>query len=186
MAHHLTGTKVAFLVARKGTDHQELVEPMRAVREAGGEAVILGAELGTVETKRDETKGPGEVQVTQTFAAASSSDYDAVVIPGGTVGSDRLRMDKDAVKLVKAFMDEGKPVASICHGPWLLVEADALKGRKLTSFASLQTDIRNAGGTWVVEEVVVDRGLITSRNPNDLPAFNRALLDEVAKKARIA
>ncbi len=182
MTHHLTGKRVAFLVANEGTDHRELVEPFNAVEEAGAKGVILGSQVGTVTTKRGPG-GSGEVKVERTFADSSSSDYDAVVIPGGTVGSDRLRMDTDAVTFVKGFFDEGKPVAAICHGPWLLVEADALKGRTLTSYASLKTDIRNAGGQWVDKEVVVDRGLITSRGPDDLPAFNRKLVEEIAETA---
>ncbi|HLU82779.1 MAG TPA: type 1 glutamine amidotransferase domain-containing protein [Trueperaceae bacterium] len=181
MSHHLTGKKVAFLVADKGTDHSELTEPMRAVEEAGAEAVLLGAKAGKAITKLGDDHSAGEFDVELTFADASSADYDAVVIPGGTIGSDRLRADQDAVNFVKGFFEEGKPVASICHGPWVLVEAGVLEGRKLTSYPSLKTDIRNAGGNWVDEEVVVDKGLVTSRRPDDLPAFNRKLVEEIAE-----
>lgn len=180
MTHHLTGKKVAILVADKGTDHSELVEPMRAVEEAGGTTTLLSAKAGTVHTKSGDSDKAGEFDVKHIFADASSADYDAVVIPGGTIGSDRLRADPDAVRLVKGFFDEGKPVASICHGPWVVVEADEVRGRKLTSYPSLKTDIRNAGGEWVDEEVVVDKGLITSRRPPDLPAFNEKLLEALA------
>ncbi|HET8986620.1 MAG TPA: type 1 glutamine amidotransferase domain-containing protein [Trueperaceae bacterium] len=181
MTHHLTGKKVAFLVADRGTDYRELVEPLRAVQEAGAEGVILSTKAGTVETKRKDSLESGDIQVQHTFAEASSADYDAVVIPGGTVGADRLRTDADAVALVRRFVEEGKPVASICHGPWLLVEAGVLDGRRLTSYKSLKTDIINAGGEWIDEEVVVDRGLVTSRGPDDLPAFNRKLVEEIAE-----
>lgn len=181
MSHHLTGKRVAFLVAEKGTDHSELTEPMRAVTEAGGEAVLLGAKAGKVTTKLGDDFAAGEFGVELTFAEATSGDFDAVVIPGGTIGSDKLRADPDAVAFVKGFFEQSKPVASICHGPWVLVEADVLAGRKLTSYPSLKTDIRNAGGEWVDEEVVVDRGLVTSRRPADLPAFNRKLLEELAE-----
>ena len=185
MTHHLTGKKVAFLVADRGTDYRELVEPLRAVQEAGAEGVILSTKAGTVKTKRKDSDESGEIQVQHTFAEASSADYDAVVIPGGTIGADRMRMDDDAVEFVKGFFEEGKPVASICHGPWVLVEAGVLDGRTLTSFKSLETDIRNAGGEWVDEEVVVDRGLVTSRGPDDLPAFNRKLVEEIAEGVHV-
>lgn len=179
MTQHLTGKRVAFLVADKGTDHFELAEPLRAVREAGGEGVLLSMKTGTVETKKGDDQPAGEFQVEHTFADASSADYDAVVIPGGTIGADHLRADQHAVEFVKGFFEEGKPVASICHGPWVLVEADVVRGRKLTSYPSLKTDIRNAGGHWVDQEVVVDNGLITSRRPADLPAFNEKLVEEI-------
>ena len=181
MTHHLTGKKVAFLVSDKGTDYRELVEPLKAVEEAGAEGVLLSSKAGTVKTKRKDSTESGDIQVQHTYADASSSEYAAVVIPGGTVGADRMRMDADAVAFVKGFFEAGKPVASICHGPWVLVEAGVLDGRKLTSYESLATDIRNAGGEWVDEEVVVDRGLVTSRGPDDLPAFSRKLVEEIAE-----
>lgn len=181
MTHHLTGKKVAFLVAEKGTDYRELVEPLKAVQEAGAEGVLFSSKVGTVKTKRQDSEGSGDIQVQHTFAEASSSDFDAVVIPGGTVGADRMRMDEDAIAFVRGFVESGKPVASICHGPWVLIEAGAVEGRRLTSFKSLKTDILNAGGEWVDEEVVVDNGLITSRGPDDLPAFSRKLVEEIAE-----
>lgn len=181
MAHHLTGKKVAFLVAAKGTDDSELREPLRAVQEAGGETVLLGQKVGRVKTKSGDDLAAGEFDVRHTFSDFSSRDFDALVIPGGTIGSDKLRADEDAVTFVKGFFAEGKPVAAICHAPWVLVEAGVLEGRKLTSYHSLKTDVRNAGGKWVDEEVVVDRGLVTSRGPDDLPAFNRKLLEEIAE-----
>lgn len=180
MTYDLAGKKVAFLVADKGTDHAELVEPMRAVTEAGGESVLLSMQRGTVATKSGDNLAAEEFTVELTFAEANSADYDAVVIPGGTIGADHLRADDSAVAFVKGFIDDGKPVASICHGPWVLVEADALRGRKLTSSSNIKTDLRNAGAEWSDEEVVVDNGLITSRGPKDLPAFNKALLEHLA------
>lgn len=180
MTHDLTGKKVAFLVADKGTDHAELVEPMRAVTEAGGESVLLTMKRGTVTTKSGDNHSAGEFDVQLTFADANSADYDAVVVPGGTIGADHLRADQHAAAFVNEFIEAGKPVASICHGPWVLVEADALGGRKLTSSPNIKTDLRNAGAMWTDEEVVVDRGLITSRGPKDLPAFNEALLDNLS------
>lgn len=181
MAHHLTGKKVAFLVAEKGTNHVELVEPLRAVEEAGGETVLVSSKAGRVRTNNNDLEPGGEFETSLTFSEASSADFDAVVIPGGTVGADKLRADPDAVGFVAGFFGEGKPVASICHGPWVLVEADVVAGRTLTSYPSLRTDIENAGGVWVDEEVVVDRGLVTSRGPADLPAFTAKLLEEVAE-----
>lgn len=180
MTHDLTGKRVAFLVADKGTDHAELVEPMRAVTEAGGEGVLMTMKRGKVTTKSGDNLAASEFDVQLTFADASSADYDAVVVPGGTIGADHLRADAKAVAFVKEFVAAGKPVASICHGPWLLVEADVLGGRKLTSSPNIKTDLRNAGGIWTDEEVVVDRGLITSRGPKDLPAFNKALLEHLS------
>ncbi len=181
MAHHLTGKKVAFLVAEKGTEHAELVEPLRAVEEAGGEGVLISKRRGKVNTNNNDLEPGEEFTAALAFAEADSDDFDAVVIPGGTVGADNLRGDPDAVSFVAGFVAARKPVASICHGPWVLVEADAVAGRRLTSYPSLRTDIENAGGEWVDEEVVVDDGLVTSRRPDDLPAFSAKLVEEVAE-----
>src|SRR5690606_12607290 len=161
--HDLTGKHVAFLVADKGTEHIELVEPVRGVLEAGGETTLVSMKAGKVSTNNHDLEPGSDMEADLSFAEANASDYDAVVIPGGTVGADRLRADAEAVKFVKAFFEQSKPVASICHGPWVLVEAGVVEGRTLTSYPSLQTDIRNAGGEWVDQEVVVDKGLVTSR-----------------------
>lgn len=181
MTHDLTGKHVAFLVADKGTEHIELVEPVRGVLEAGGETTLISMKAGKISTNNNDLEPGSEMDADVAFADAKADDYDAVVVPGGTVGADRLRADPDAVRFVKAFFDQGKPVTAICHGPWVLVEADVVEGRKLTSYPSLKTDVRNAGGDWVDDEVVVDRGLVTSRKPADLPAFVDKLLEEVAE-----
>lgn len=185
MAHDLSGKHVAFLVADKGTEHIELVDPVRGVLEAGGDTTLVSMKAGKVSTNTHDLEPGGEMDADLAFADAKAEDYDAVVVPGGTVGADRLRNDPAAVRFVKAFFDAGKPVASICHGPWVLVEAGVLEGRRLTSYPSLATDIRNAGGDWVDEEVVVDKGLITSRRPADLPAFVDKLLEEVVEGVHV-
>lgn len=181
MAHDLTGKHVAFLVADKGTEHIELVEPVRGVLEAGGETTLVSMKAGKVSTNNYDLEPGSEMDADVSFTDARPDDYDAVVVPGGTVGADRLRNDAAAVKFVKAFFQQGKPVASICHGPWVLVEAGVVDDRRLTSYPSLETDIRNAGGNWVDEEVVVDKGLVTSRKPADLPAFVDKMLEEIVE-----
>ncbi|WP_114558825.1 type 1 glutamine amidotransferase domain-containing protein [Desertihabitans aurantiacus] len=167
---------VAFLVASEGIEAAELTEPWQAVTDAGHRAVLISPEPGTVQLfehlDKSETR---EVDVT--VADAQLSDYDALVLPGGVANPDALRLDTDAVSFAREFVESGKPVAAICHAPWTLVEADVLKGRRLTSWPSLRTDIRNAGGEWVDEAVVVSDNLITSRNPGDIPDFNNALLE---------
>lgn len=175
----LTGKRIAFLAAPVGTDHEELVKPLEAVREAGAEVVIVSSEAGPVRTKRGDVEPAGELQADLGAAEASADDFDAVVVPGGTVGADKLRMDEKLVAFVREFFAQGKPVAAICHAPWVLVEAGVVKGRTLTSYPSLKTDVRNAGGNWVDQEVVVDHGLVTSRRPADIPAFTRKLIEEV-------
>ncbi|NLG08464.1 MAG: type 1 glutamine amidotransferase [Deinococcales bacterium] len=181
MATDLTGKRVAFLVAPKGTEHDELVKPLEAVREAGAEAVLVSSEAGPVTTNRHDLE-PGETLEAQLGADGLNADeFDAVVIPGGTVGADKLRADARLVAFVRDLMAQRKPVAAICHGPWVLVEADAVRGRKLTSYHSLRTDVRNAGGDWVDQEVVVDQGLVTSRKPDDIPAFTRKVLEEIGE-----
>lgn len=181
MAHDLTGKTVAFLIAEKGTEDVELVEPLRAVLEAGAETVLVGPKGGKAETRNQDLE-PGSVYVVDVaYADAREKDYDALVIPGGTVGADKLRAEEDVVRFVRSFFEAGKPVAAICHGPWVLVEAGVVEGRQLTSYPSLRTDIVNAGGEWRDEEVVVDQGLVTSRDPGDLPAFTRKLVEEVAE-----
>jgi protease I len=175
----LDGKKIAFL-ATDGVEQVELTEPLEAVRDAG-------AEVDLISLKKGEFQGFNHLDKGDTFTAdkavrdASSDDYDGLVLPGGVANPDFLRSDEDAVRFVRSFVEAKKPVGAICHGPWTLVEADVIKGRTLTSWPSLQTDIRNAGATWVDEEVHVDQGLVTSRKPDDLPAFNAKVIEEVAE-----
>lgn len=170
--------KIAFLVAAEGIEKAELVEPWTAVTDAGHEAVLLSPEAGEVQLFEHLDKA-GTQQVDQTVSSASVDDFDALVLPGGVANPDALRLDADAVAFIKTFVESGLPVAAICHAPWTLIEADVVRGRTVTSWPSLQTDLRNAGAAWVDERVVVDGNLITSRNPDDIPAFNSALLEAV-------
>jgi protease I len=168
-------TKIAFLTANEGVERVELTEPWAAVEQAGYEPVLLAPEAGKA-ALLDHLDPAGTQAVDLTVAKAEVGDYAALVLPGGVANPDALRLDADAVAFVRRFVESGRPVAAICHAAWTLVEADVVRGRTLASWPSLQTDIRNAGGTWRDEEVVVDDNLVTSRNPGDLPAFNRALL----------
>jgi len=177
MADKLQGKRVAFLVAPEGAEQVELTEPWKAVEQAGGTPELLSTETGEVQAFNHLDKGD-TFTVDRTVGDASASDYDALVLPGGVANPDMLRTDQDAVAFIRAFFEEAKPVGVICHGPWTLVEADVLKGRTITSWPSLQTDIRNAGGRWVDEEVVVDEGLVSSRKPDDLPAFCAKIVEE--------
>lgn len=176
---HLSGKTIAFLVASEGIERVELTEPWKAVSDAGATPVLLSPEEGEVQTFNHLDKAETQ-KVDKTVSSASVDDYDALVLPGGVANPDALRMDQDAVSFVRDFVASGKVVAAICHAPWTLVEADVVRGKQLTSWPSLQTDIKNAGGEWVDKEVVVDGNLITSRNPDDLPAFNGQLLEAVA------
>jgi protease I len=182
MADKLQGKRIAFLVAPEGAEQVELTEPWEAVSNEGGKAELISTEAGQVQAFNHLDKG-GTFKVDHTVDAVSPSDYDALVLPGGVANPDFLRMDDDAVAFVRGFFEQAKPVGVICHGPWTLVEADVLRGRKLTSWPSLKTDIRNAGGTWVDEEVVVDEGLVSSRKPDDLPAFCAKLVEEFREGA---
>ena len=168
--------KIAFLTASEGIEAVELTEPWKAVTDAGHTAELLSPQSGEVQLFDHLDKGETR-PVDKEVSKASVDEYDALVLPGGVANPDALRTDSDAVAFVRDFVASGKPVASICHAPWTLVEADVVKGKRLASWPSLQTDIRNAGGTWVDEEVVTDGNLISSRNPDDLPAFNKAILD---------
>ncbi len=174
----MTTKKIAFLTAPEGIERVELTDPWDSVTGAGHSATLLSTESGTVQTFDHLDKAETR-PVDGLVADASVDDYDALVLPGGVANPDALRMDADAVAFIKAFVESGKPVAAICHAPWTLVEAGVVEGRTLASWPSLQTDIRNAGGTWQDEEVVVDGNLITSRNPDDIPAFTKALLEAV-------
>jgi protease I len=180
MAGKLNGKRIAFLVANEGVEQVELTEPWKAVEGEGATPELVSLESGKVQGFNHLDKGD-TFDVDRTVSDASADDYDALVLPGGVANPDFLRVDEDAVAFARAFFEQGKPVAAICHGPWTLVEADVVRGRTLTSWPSLQTDIRNAGGTWVDEEVHVDQGLVSSRKPDDLPAFNAKLIEEVAE-----
>ena len=174
----LRGRKVAILLAPAGSEQVEFTEPKRAVQDAGADVDVIGAEPGEARTCNHDLE-PGETFVVdKTFDQVSADDYDALLIPGGTVGADKLRGDAGAVHFIRGFFQAGKPAGVICHGPWTLVEADVVRGRTLTSWPTLATDIRNAGGTWTDREVVIDRGLVTSRGPNDLPAFCARIVEE--------
>lgn len=181
MAGELQGRKVAILIAPVGTEQVEFTEPRKAVEEAGATVDAIGIETGEAQTMKSDVN-PGETfTVEKDFSDVSPEDYDALIVPGGTVGTDSLRASEDAVGFVRSFFEAGKPVGVICHGPWTLVEADVLGGRTITSYPSLQTDIQNAGGRWVDEEVVTDAGLVSSRNPHDLPAFCAKIVEEFAE-----
>ena len=181
MANELQGRRVAILLAPVGSEQAEFTEPKKAVEDAGAQVDVVGLQTGEAQTMNSDVN-PGETfTVEKTFSEVSPGDYDALIVPGGTVGADTLRGDEEAVAFVRGFFEQEKPVGVICHGPWTLVEADVVRGRTLTSYPSLQTDIRNAGGEWVDEEVVTDQGLVTSRNPDDLPAFCSKLVEEIAE-----
>jgi protease I len=177
MAGKLDGKKIAFLVAPEGIEQVELTEPWRAVEEAGGTPELVSTDSGHVQAFNHLDKAD-TFEVDKTVGDAEVSDYDGLVLPGGVANPDLLRMDEDAVSFARGFFEEAKPVGVICHGPWTLVEAGVVRGRTITSWPSLKTDIRNAGGTWVDEEVVVDEGLVSSRNPHDLPAFCAKIVEE--------
>ena len=171
--------RIAFLTAPEGVEEVELTQPWQAAVDAGHTAELLSTDEGEVQLF-DHLDRSSTQRVDRRVADVAVADYDALVLPGGVANPDALRMDAGAVAFVRDFIDSGKPVAAICHAPWTLVEADAVRGKRMTSWPSLQTDIRNGGGEWVDEEVVVDGNLITSRNPDDIPAFSQALLDALA------
>jgi len=177
-----TTTKVAFLVAPEGIEQIELTGPWEAVQQAGATPVLLSTEDGTVQAFNHLDKGD-TFDVDVTVASADVADYAALVLPGGVANPDALRTDQDAVAFVRQFVQSGKPVAAICHAPWTLIEADVVRDRHVTSWPSLKTDLRNAGATWEDREVVVDDNLITSRNPDDIPAFTRELTAALSARA---
>jgi protease I len=177
MAGKLEGKRIAFLVAPEGTEQVELTEPWKAVESEGGQPELISTDAGEVQAFNHLDKAD-TFKVDRTVADASVADYDGLVLPGGVANPDFLRTDDEAVAFARGFFEDAKPVGVICHGPWTLVEADVLKGRMITSWPSLQTDIRNAGGNWVDEEVVVDEGLVSSRKPDDLPAFCAKIVEE--------
>jgi protease I len=179
MANELKGKKIAFL-ATDMVEQVELTEPWKAVEAAGGTPELVSLKLGEIQAFKHYDKAD-TFKVDKTVEEVSASDYDGLVQPGGVGNPDTLRMDENAVNFVREFFEQAKPVAIICHGPWMLVEAGVVRGRTVTSYPSLQTGIRNAGGHWVDEEVHVDNGLVTSRRPSDLPAFNKKLVEEFAE-----
>ena len=175
----LEGKTIAFLVT-DGFEQVELTTPWEQIKLAGAETELIALKDGKVQGFNHLDKGDA-FQVDKTVADASAEDYDGLVLPGGVANPDALRTDQNAVEFVRAFFNEKKPVAVICHGPWTLVEADVVHGRKLTSWPSLRTDIQNAGGNWVDQEVVVDQGLVSSRKPDDLEAFCSKAIEEFAE-----
>jgi protease I len=179
MANELKGKKIAFL-ATDMLEEVELARPWKALEQAGAELELVSLDEGEIEGFNHYDKA-GSFKVDKTVEEVSASDYDGLVLPGGVGNPDTLRQNENAVHFVREFFEQGKPVGAICHAPWTLVEAGVVRGRTLTSFPSLQTDIRNAGGNWVDEEVHVDSGLVTSRKPNDIPAFNEKLIEEFAE-----
>ena len=182
-SNHLNGKTVAIL-ATEGFEQAELEQPKEALENAGAKTEVIAPEKGIKDGKIkgwDKTKWGDTVKVDMPLSEADASDFDMLVLPGGVMNPDKLRMEPDAVSLVKEFVAQGKPVAAICHGPWLLIEADVVRGHTMTSWPSLQTDLRNAGVNWVDEEVVEDDGLITSRKPEDIPAFSKKIIEALVQ-----
>jgi deglycase len=180
MAGQLKGKRVAFLMANEGVEQVELTKPRKAIEEAGAQVDVIAPEAEQIQAVNHLDKAD-RFDVDKTVSDANADDYDAVVLPGGVANPDVLRTNEDAVRFLREFFAAGKPVGAICHAPWMLVEADVVDGRRVTSWPSLETDIRNAGGNWVDEEVVVDSGLVTSRKPDDIPAFNSKIVEEFAE-----
>jgi protease I len=180
MSNELQGKRIAFLTATEGVEQVELTEPWNALDRAGAELELLSTKRGKVQAFNHLDKAD-TFPVDKVVSEADPTDYDGLVLPGGVANPDQLRMNEDAVRFVRTFFEQGKPVGAICHAPWTLIEAGIVKGRTLTSWPSLRTDIRNAGGEWVDQEVNVDRGLVTSRKPADLPAFSAKLVEEFAE-----
>ncbi|HLS45842.1 MAG TPA: type 1 glutamine amidotransferase domain-containing protein [Ornithinicoccus sp.] len=171
----LNGKKVAFLLTN-GFEDSELTSPWEAVTQAGAQPVLVSPESGTLTGKKGH-----EATVDQGVADADAAEFDALMLPGGVANGDKLRMSEDSVAFTRKFFEAGKPVGVICHGGWILTDADVVRGRTLTSYPSLKTDLRNAGAEWVDKEVVVDHGLVSSRTPDDLPAFNAKLVEEIGE-----
>ena len=180
MANKLDGKKVAFLFT-EGAEQAEVTKPLEAVKDAGADVDIVSLEKGEIEMWNHFDKGE-KITADLGVSNADASNYDGLVLPGGVANPDQLRGDEDAVKFIRAFFEQHKPVGVICHGPWTLIEADVVKGRKITSWPSLRTDLRNAGAEWVDEEVVVDNGLVTSRKPDDLEAFCAKVIEQIAER----
>jgi protease I len=180
MSNELQGKRIAFLVANEGIEQVELESPWRAIEDAGGEPELIAPEAGEAQAF-DHLDKKDTFDVDRTVSDADPGDYDGLVLPGGVANPDNLRTHQDAVGFVRSFFEAGKPVGAICHAPWALIEAGVVEGRTLTSYPSIATDLRNAGADWVDEEVVVDAGLVTSRKPDDLEAFNAKIVEEFAE-----
>lgn len=179
MSQQLNGKKVAILVAH-GFEQVELTEPKQALEQAGAQTHIVSPEEGQVKGWQ-HTEWGDQFPIDVPLDQANADDYDALLLPGGVMNPDHLRRNKQALQFVRSFFEAGKPVAAICHGPWTLIDAGLVQGRKLTSYESIQSDLKNAGAQWVDQEVVVDQGLVTSRKPDDIPAFNRKMIEEFAE-----
>jgi protease I len=179
MANELQGKRVAIL-ATCGFEQVELTEPRKALEAAGAKITLVSLKAGEIQGFNHD-KPADKFPVDATAAQSDAEDFDALLLPGGVANPDQLRADEDAVAFVRGFVDAGKPIAAICHAPWTLIETGVVEGRRVTSWPSLKTDLRNAGGEWVDEEVVVDRGVVTSRKPDDIPAFNRKMIEEFAE-----
>ncbi len=178
-SQNLSGKRVAILCT-DGFEESELLKPRAALQEAGAETILVSPQRVSVKSWTGDGFGQA-IPVDLSLDAANAESFDALLLPGGVINPDRLRTEPAAVEFVRAFFDAGKPVAAICHGPQILIEADVVTGRRLTSYQSIRRDLINAGATWVDEEVVVDNGLVTSRRPSDIPAFNRKLVEEIAE-----
>jgi protease I len=181
MPSTLNGRKIAIL-ATDGVEQVELTGPQKALREAGAHVTLVSVKSGTIQGMNHDQKGDS-LPVDKTLSDVKPDQFDGLVLPGGVANPDYLRVDKNAVAFIKAFATAGKPIAAICHGPWTLIEADAVRGKKMTSWPSLQTDLRNAGATWTDEAMVRDGKLVTSRKPDDLPQFNKAIVEMFAEAA---
>ena len=179
MNNKLNGKKVAIL-ATDGFEQSELFEPRRALEEAGAEVSIVSLKSGEIKGWNEDDWGD-TVKVDLTVSEANADDFDALQLPGGVMNPDKLRVDETAISFVKAFFDAGKPVAAICHAPWTLINAGVVEGREMTSYHTIRKDLENAGAKWTDKEVVVDNGLVTSRKPDDIPAFNRKMIEEIAE-----
>lgn len=174
----LADQKIAILIAPRGTEEPEFIQPKEAVEAAGAKVTVIGLVSGQASTNNNDLDPGGTYKVDQVVSNVAADDFDGLIIPGGSVGSDKLRADESIVSFVRSFFEQEKPVGVICHGPWLLVEAGILKGRTVTSYPAIKSDLTNAGANWVDEEVVVDNGLVTSRSPDDLPAFCEKIVEE--------
>jgi protease I len=180
MANELQGRKVAILAA-DGVERVELEQPRRAVQDAGAETQLLSIHEGEIQARNNDIEEAGTFTVEGLVSEASADDYDALILPGGTVNPDQLRVNDDAVNFVRTFFEQGKPVGTLCHGPWTLINAGVVEGRQLTSYPSVRTDLRNAAAEVFDQEVVTDQGLVSSRDPNDLPAFCSKIVEEFAE-----
>lgn len=177
----LDGKTIALFISPRGTEEPEFSKPKSALEDAGASVVVISTDTGRARTVNGDLDPGTEYRIDKTIDEVSASDFDGLVIPGGTVGADTLRAEDAVIAFVRRFFEQGKPVGAICHAPWVLIEADVVRGRTLTSYPTVATDLRNAGATWVDQEVVVDDGLVTSRTPKDLPAFCAKLIEEFSE-----